>query len=404
MAVDPKQLNNWVKQGVTPDMLYEKLRATPRYKILYKYKPVWVTESEWWTQRNAFLAVGRWYFGGMTGGLVKTYVSPIVSAATDKAGKAPKGWKRDKGGWYTEQQRTYFTDAQIGQFIARGITPTELEERYRWTQDAIANLANMNFLGKAIGKKYTQAQAYLVASGGYGSGQIRSDLLKAQNLREFDTVFAVYNNRQPTAADYAYLNKNFLTPAEYSAKMAAVEEAESLFPKIDALFRRVYGYGADKAKLRLMAQGAKGGGAYEALITAAEEMDRYRSAWKLYTKEEPTPAQYAEWAKMSGPDELLKMIEVKEFLSSHGVELTTQYNNYWVSQGLPGITADDLETLAGKYEGWGAIDAKMRIAEDHKTRQDQARKYNLSVGAAQGWVSMTPFGGTKVTSMQAIQG
>jgi len=63
---------------------------------------------------------------------------------------------------------------------------------------------------------------------------------------------------------------------------------------------RVYGEHADKNMLRLVAQGAKGSGAYEAKMTLAEELDRYRWTYKSYYKTEPTPADYARFAGYAG--------------------------------------------------------------------------------------------------------
>jgi hypothetical protein len=98
------------------------------------------------------------------------------------------------------------------------------------------------------------------------------------------------------------------------------------------------------------------------------------------------------------------MLEVKEMVVSQGPELLRIYSDYWESQGMPGLAEDDIETLLGRYEGWGEIDRQMRIAQDHREREDSARLYNLSAGAASGWVTITEFGGSKAFSMRRVTG
>ena len=407
--VSEVQLDQWVRDGVTPDQLYEDLRDTPLYQEIYRYKPAWMGEGEWHMYRDAFNSVGRQYFAPFQDYEIKWTARPGAQGITDPASIGAMyaaGWKLEDGVWYEPIQPEVwrYEDAQIGFFVANGITPQEMADRYRWTEDAWANLPTMQWLGKAIGRNYTWEDAYLVASGAKGSGKIRAEMIRAENLRQFDTVFAIYNDRAPTAADYAYLESNFVSPQEYSVKMQAIEEADAMFPEIDEMFMRVYGYHADSDRLRLVAQGAKGSGAYEALVKAAEELDRYTLVWRLYTKTDPSPQQYAEWAGLAGPEELAKMLEVKEMVSSQGPELLRVYSDYWEQMGLPGLTTDDIETLLGKYEGWGEIDAKMRVAQDHRAKEESARLFNLSAGAAIGWLTMAPFGGSKVFSMQRIQG
>lgn len=408
--ISDARLDQMVFDGITTDQLYEQMRQNPAYQAMYQYTPAWMSESEWHYHRDAYNAVGRWYFAPEQDYEMKWIARPEVAAQI--SGQAAtqymlsSGWKFEGGVWYEPSYPDVwrYEDAQIGFFIANGISEQELEERYRWTEDAIANLPTMNYLGQAIGRTYTQADAYLVASGAQGSGQIRADLIRAENLRQFDTVFAIYNDRAPSAADYRYLENNFISPQEYAVKMQAIEDADAMFPEIDEMFQRVYGYGADRNKLRLMAQNAKGSGAYKALVQAAEELDRYTSVWRLYAKTDPTPEQYAGWAGFAGPEELAKMLEVKELVDSQGEELLRTYSDYWVEQGLPGLAESDIETLLGKYEGWGEIDARMRIAQEHRDRQDTARLNNLSAGVASGWITVTEFGGSKAFSMRRVVG
>jgi len=414
IPVSESELEEWVVQGLTPDQLYEQIRLTPAYEQRYRYKPVWMGEAEFNGWRDAYNQVGRQYFAPFQSYDITW--TPRISdediraqypdIADPTAGMRAAGWENRDGMWYepTRPDVWTFDDAQIGFYLEAGISPTELQNRYRWTEDAWANLPTMNYLGEALGKSYSWEDAYLVASGAQGSGKIRAELIQAENRRQFDTVFAIYNDRKPTASDYAYLESNFVSPQEYAVKMQAIEEADAMFPEIDEMFMRVYGYHADKDMLRKVAQGAKGSGAYEALIKAAEELDRFTSVWRLYAKTDPTPQQYAEWAGMAGPEELAKQLEVKEAVASHGAELLRVYSDYWEAQGIPGITIDDVETLLGRYEGWGAIDEKMRIAQEHRDREDAARIYNLGAGTAIGWLTVTPFGGSKVFSMQRIAG
>ena len=364
VPVGEELLTMFIKQGYNEAQVYEILRGTTTYKERYGYMPAWMDEGTFNSYADAYAEEGRRYFGN--------------------------DFK------YSMQQ--------IGYFLEEGIYPTELRNRNIWTEDAWADLPGMNDLGKALGKSYSFNDAYLVASGGQGSGKIRAELIEAQNLRAFDTVFQLYNNRMPSPSDYAYLRANFLSPAVYAGMMKAKEDADAMFPEVDALFRRVYGYGADLSRLQAVAQGAQGSGAYSALIQAAEELDRYRLVWKNYTEEEPTPQQYAEWAGFAGPEELAKQIQVKELVDAEGPALMRKYNDYWVQQGVQPLSDDDIHTLVGKYEGWGAIDAKMQTALEHRQEVEQAQQQALSSGKAIGWVTSTPFGGSKVVSMARVRG
>ena len=364
VPVGEELLTGLIQKGYNQAQVYEILRGTSTYKERYGYMPAWMDEGTFNAYYDAYAEEGRRYFGN------------------DFA----------------------YTPQQIGEFLTQGIYPTELRNRNIWTEDAWADLPGMNDLGKALGKTYSFDDAYLVASGGQGSGKIRAELIEAQNLRAFDTVFQLYNNRMPSPGDYAYLRENFLSPAVYAGMMKAKEDADAMFPSVDALFRRVYGYGADLSKLQAVAQGAQGSGAYSALIQAAEELDRYRLVWKNYTEDEPTPQQYAEWAGFAGPEELAKQIQVKELVDAEGPALMRKYNDYWLKQGVQPISDDDIRTLIGKYEGWGAIDAKMQTALEHRQDVEQAQRQALSSGKAIGWVTSTPFGGSKVVSMQRVKG
>lgn len=359
-------LDSLVRAGTTTDQLIQILRQTDEYKAYFAGKPSWMTETEFVAQKMTFNVVGADYFN-----------NPDYQ----------------------------YSPEQLSFFMEHGITPSELGQRYAWTEAATAELAHDNWLGEAIGKSYTQADIYAMVSGAEGSGQMKADLLEAQNRRNFDESFKMYTGRMPTEADYQYLRDNYVSPNEYAARMHAVETAVTQFANYDKIFRRVYGFGADMTKLQDVAMGAEGSGAYQALMDAAEELDRYTLVWRQYSNGvDPTPSQYAQWAGFAGPEELQKRLNVKEWMDQQGPTIMKTWDDYWTAGGSAPMTSGQLETLLGQYQGWGALDAKLQAAKDHKAAQDQARNNWLSQGTAVAYTTITSFGGPQTPLLRAPQG
>jgi hypothetical protein len=369
-AIPEELLNEWVAEGLSDGQIMERLRQTPEYQERYGYKPVWMTEDEWNDQVEAYNSVGRWYFGGADG--------PFSDFA--------------------------FSPEQIADFIERGISPTELADHYRWTEDAIADLPTMNYYGAALGKTYTLDDAYIKASGGQGSGQIRAELIQAHARRSFDTSFAILTGRAPTVADYDWLERNFVSPEHYYQTETAMQQAEAVFGRVNELFLRVYGHGADVNKIQDVFLRRPGSGEYEAMMKAAEELDRYTWIWKSYYKTEPTPQDYARLMGYTGPEELLKEITVREQIASKGPEIKNIYNAYWTPLGYDEISDDEIETLIGKYEGWGAVDARLQKAQKRYDTYMESRSMALRWGTSIAPVSYTEFGGPQVPSLRRIAG
>lgn len=412
---DASYIEDLVRKGKTPDQMEQYLRTTPAYKKLYAGKPAWMDEGEYMQWRDAYNAVGRQYYSPGVG------LEPVKDASYDamikksisEGNTTPDyflntgNFMFENGTWYYLKENPAlwrFSDQQIKYYLENGISPSELADHYRWTEDAAANLENMNYLGKALGKTYSMRDAYIVAAGAQGSGAIRAELLKAEYLHSFDTVFAIYNGRPPEASDYAYLDSHFVSPQEYSARMAAVEFAEKMFADVDDLMMRVFGEHADMEQLKNVALGAKGSGAYEARIQLAEELDRYRWVYKSYWKTEPSPQDYARFAGYAGPDELLKELSVREMVKAEGPEMMQVWNDYWVAQGQAPLTQEDVETLVGKYVGWGALEARLRVAEKHKLDREKERQGALQSPTAAIYTSLTEFGGPMLPGLVRIGG
>jgi hypothetical protein len=367
--IDEDTLDEYVRDGLTKPQLLDVMRDTDEYKAKFASKPAWLDEESFNDWVMSFNGKGKVYFG-----------------SDDFE--------------YSSDQLTYFFE--------HGITPDELGDRYRWTEEAASQLGNApgswGYYLEAMGISLSQSMAYQIASGAQGSGALKAAIVQGQNRRSFDTAFTLYTGRTPSTSDYAYLESNFVSPEEYAKRMAAKEEAVSIFPEVNEMFQRVYGYEADLEKLQDVALGAEGSGAYKALLTAAEELDRYTLTWREYARTDPTPAQYAQWAGYAGPSELAKLLNARELVQANGREIMSVYNAYWTAQGAPPISDEDLLILEGQYQGWGAIDSRLQMASEHRERQDQARNQWLSSPTAQAYTTITQFGGPKVPYLTRPQG
>jgi cell wall-associated NlpC family hydrolase len=362
-------LDQAVLEGWNKDQMLEHMRGTPEYKAYYAAKPAWLTEEQFVADKMSFDAMGRWYF-------------------------------RNDNFSYSNEQLTYFFE--------HGITAEEMGQRYSWTEKAAEQLADAKgswaYYLEAVGITLTSDMAYTMASGAEGSGALFAALLKGQNRRSFDEAFTLYTGHAPSAGDYAYLESHYMSANEYAQRMGAYEYSTEMFPQVNELFQRVYGYEANLEELQNVALGAEGSGAYKALITAAEELDRYTLPWREYARTDPTPAQYAQWAGFAGPSELEKLLRARELVRSKGREIMDVYNSYWVMLGAAPITNEDILTLQGEYMGWGAIDERLNMAADHRERQEQARSQWLSGQTAQAYTVASQFGGPQVPFLRRPQG
>ena len=176
-----------------------------------------------------------------------------------------------------------------------------------------------------------------------------------------------------------------------------------MFPQVNEIFVRVYGYEADLTELENAAMGARLW-TYRALINAAEELDRYTLPWREYARTDPTPAQYAEWAGFAGPSELAKLLNARELVRSRGREIMDVYNEYWTMQGAAPLDEEDVFTLEGQYMGWGAIDERLQMAAAHRQRVEQGRQQALASPTAQAYTVVTQFGGPQTPFMRRPQG
>jgi hypothetical protein len=324
-----EQLNQWALSGWTPAQLTEYMRSTPEYQQIYAAKPAWMDENTFWSYKYGFDAVYRWYFGGASN-------------------------------MYGQVADVECPDSVLADYLARGVQPSEVEANFRYTEQAIGSLDEMNYYGAAIGRTFSLADAFVRASGAQGSGAINADLWRGQQRRQYDTYFAILNGRAPTLTDYEWLENNFVSPEEYYRVETAEQQVEAQFPDADKLMRRIYGTPADKNKMLDMVLGREGGGAYEAMLKAAEELDRYTWVWKSYYRTMPTPQDYARLAGYTGPEELQKEITVRETVLSEGPSIKQVYNKYWTARGEAPLSDEDLETLIGQYQGWGRISAKLK--------------------------------------------
>ena len=131
------------------------------------------------------------------------------------------------GRWYFKNDDYHYSDEQLAYFFERGITGSELRDRYRWTEEAAEQMGDGKgswaYYLQAVGVALTDDMAYTMASGAQGSGALFALMLKGQNRRAFDEAFKMYTGRMPSASDYVYLEGNFAGPNEYAQRMAAKE-------------------------------------------------------------------------------------------------------------------------------------------------------------------------------------
>lgn len=406
-APNTRDLSDWVSEGWTPEQLMEYLRTTDDYQRLYAAKPVDMSEDEFNSMRDAFNAVGRWYFRGS--GTLQTLTEDEVQALRDQLGitddSLPPGVQLDEDGNYVTWDGAWeISDDQLRALLEAGWTPSEWEQHLRFTEQAIESLDQMNYLGEAIGRAYTQDEAYNYTTYGNGSGRMRAELAKAQHRRSFDTVFALLNGRMPTLEDYEYLDENFVSADHYYQAMTAEQDANAQFAAVDELLMRVYGYHADLQKLIDVNLNRPGSGAYEALIQAAEELDRYTLAFRLWAKRDPTPEDYAGFAEMAGPDELMKEIEVQEKMRSEGGKIRSAYDRFWTEQGVAPMTDDELRSYLGEYQGYGALEARLNLAMERRKLREQSVEMSLRWGAAISPIAYTEYGGPKLPGLKRIGG
>jgi len=409
MRVAPEEawLDQYLLLGITPAQLLEQLRGTQEYQALYEFKPAWMQEEEWISTVQAFNAVGRWYFGGA--GEKQYYSDADIAQMRAQLGftedQVPPGvYQEEDGRYYSYIGASWdYTSQQIRDWVDAGVSPEELHNYYIWTEDAWANLPTMNELGEAIGRVYSYDDAFSYISNGEGSGRIRAELQQAQKRRTFDDAFFLYNGRMPTLEDYEMLENTYPSANVYGQVMAAHEYALSEFDSVDELLMRVYGEHADMGMLEDLALGAENSGLYKAKLQLATELDRYRWEWKSYFKVEPTPDDYARFANYAGVEELSKELRVRELVTQRGPSVKNAYNDYWVPLGYEPMDDDDVETLVGEYQGYGAVEARLQIAEDHQSQWRQAREQAFYYGAAYSPVAYPEFGGVMLPAMRSIR-
>ena len=406
-APDPDWLNDKVLDGWTPDQMVQYLRTTAEYKRIYAAKPLYMSEAEFNSLRDGFNAVGRWYY--RQAGTLQTLTEAEVQALRDTLGLPPEalppGVHLNEAGEYVTWDGAWeMTDAQLASMLDVGWTPAEWEQHLRYTEQAIANLDTMNYLGEALGLTFTQEDALAVQSGAEGSGRIKALLTQAEHRRSFDTSFALLNGRMPTLADYEMLEADYVSAEHYYQAMTAVQQAEAQFPAIDRMFWRIYGHGADLQKLIDVNLDRPGSGPYEAMVQAAEELDRYTGAYREWARHDPTPEDYARFAGMSGPAELEKEIMVLENMKAKGPRIRQRYDEYWGKQGVAPLSDDELETLLGEYQGWGSIQARLDMADERRKLREQSVEMSLRWGAAIAPIAFTEFGGTKLPGLRRIGG
>ena len=364
---DADWINDRVLAGWNVAQMAQYLRGTAEYQQMYAGKPAYMSESTYISYKNGFNTVARVHFA--------------------------------------QGDTSYsLSDQEIANLVDQGWTPSEWDEYLEYKEVAWSNLEYMNWVGEALGKTYTYEDAFKVASWGEGSGAIKAEQAKGEKRRTYDTYFAILNGRAPTLADYEALERDYMSAQHYYQVALAQQDAEADFPEIDELMTRVYGYGADLQKLVDINLNREGSGAYEALIQAAEELDRYRLVFRLDRRRDPTPEEYAGFAGYAGPDELAKEIAVREAVVSEGPAIKNLYDWYWTKQGASPLSEDDLVTLTGKYEGWGAIQRRLDIAEARRKQREQSVAMSLRWGAAISPISYTEFGGPKLPGLRRIGG
>lgn len=315
----------------------ERLRATPEYQEMYKYKPGYMSEAEWWQNKAAFDSVGNWYFND----------TPFTGPGFQ------------------------YTDEEIGQLINEGWTPSGLQNYYTAVELSVTNKAVYDpILQEAFGAGFSDDEWFTLSNGGQGSGALKAKLIQAQGRVEFREAYRQVFGSDPGPADYDRITNQFVSPSELIREYQAINSAAEMYPEVSDLLQRVYGMSVTEDDLKDMALGRAGTGDLRALINEAQKLDSYRWIHKQYYGAEPTPADYAKYAGYAGPDELQWEIVTQERIGEYSDVIKEDFK---IGLGLD-IADDDIFTMLGEQEGYGELRAEWTKAKKKRKDVEEGEK------------------------------
>jgi hypothetical protein len=322
----------------------EYIRTQPEYATAFAGKPAGMTEDEY-LQKKPGLDYAYW----------RIYGGPLdfVGVADNQPGQAPKAAPTDWLNYALENDLSY---EQIIQDAA-------------WLEDRDYLRGTLNpIMERTMGAGFTEDELWKIVSGGAGSGELRLRALEANNRAAYDEVFMDYTGHRPTDDDYEFLMNNFVSPQQYARRTAARESAVSMLEDVNRLLTDTLGIQVTVEDLENMAMGGQGSGALRSTLNQAERLSAFIPALDQYYGHPPTPEELAQYVGYHSPQQLVHDIETKELIAEMSPEIQSLFQE---TLGYT-LSDDDLQTLYGQEQGYGALRAELHKAEKIKGEKEQA--------------------------------
>ena len=286
----------------------------------------------------------------------------------------------------------YVTSQMVSDLLAGNISPANLKQMFIWQEEAIyLEGAYSDTLTEAFGSA-GDIDWYKLASGAEGSGAMRVQLMQAQNRIAFREAWRNYFNTDPTPADYDYLTNNFVSPAEFTHRMAAKESAKANFDKINELLNRTMGMNVTLDELENLAMGGSGSGSLQAMIEEATRLDAYTDVLYQWTGGPPTPDDYAGVAGFPSASAFKWEITVAEQMDELGPDIMSTWMKAYPDNPL---TEEQLKIMIGKSEGWGELQYLYNQALEEEQESEYSRKIAMDIDKVRSIYQSSSIGGIK---------
>lgn len=272
---------------------------------------------------------------------------------------------------------SYTNNEIVNNLINNNISPEMLQQQFTWMEEAdYYQGVYGDIMTEAFGSSYSDADWYKMASGAQGSGAMRAKVAEAQNRVAFREVYRDYFGTDPAPSDYDYLTNNFVSPTEFTHRMAAKESAKAKIEQINELLGRTLDHQVTLSDLENLAMGGQGSGELQSMIDQATRLDAFTDSLYQYLGHTPTADDYArEVAKYPSAAAFKWEITVQETMD----EMRDDINAAMVKAGKQAFTEDQLKIMLGKSEGWGALQAEYNAAAEAEAEYETARKTAMNV-------------------------
>jgi hypothetical protein len=316
-------------------------------------------------------------------GLAATVVRPPTAASsTNNATANP----------FTNLGLKYMTPEMAA--ALQNVSAETLQQQFAWTEEAA-------YMEGTYGKMLAETgmggvDFYTVASGAKGSGAMRAQIQQAQNMYAFKEAWRNYFGTDPSASDYQTVSSTYVSPTEFTHRMAAKESAKAKLPQINELLGRTLDHQVTLADLENLAMGGAGSGEIQAMIDQASRLDAFTDTLYQWKGRELTADDYAEVAGFPSAAAFKWEITVSETMD----EMRDDINEAMVKSGGAAFSDEQLKIMLGKSEGWGELQAQYNKAEEEVSEADNARKTAMNIEKIAPIYNMASQGGFK----QGLQG